>query len=47
MPIESGKFSAMGGPVGCGNSNIMKRVTGLQFPFKGTIQVAGAFVNLA
>jgi NitT/TauT family transport system ATP-binding protein len=39
--IERGEFAAVVGPSGCGKSTLMKLATGLQFPFKGTIRVAG------
>ena len=35
----------MVGPSGCGKSTLMKLATGLQFPFKGTVQVAGEVVS--
>ena len=38
---SSGEFAAVVGPSGCGKSTLMKLATGLQFPFKGTVQVAG------
>src|SRR4029078_9736688 len=33
------------GPSGCGKSTLMKLATGLQFPFKGTVRVAGETVG--
>ena len=39
--IEEGEFAAVVGPSGCGKSTLMKLATGLQFPFKGTVAVAG------
>jgi len=45
MAIESGEFTAVVGPSGCGKSTLMKLATGLQFPFKGTIEVAGERVS--
>ena len=35
----------MVGPSGCGKSTLMKLATGLQFPFKGTVRVAGEVVS--
>jgi NitT/TauT family transport system ATP-binding protein len=43
--IEEGEFAAVVGPSGCGKSTLMKLATGLQFPFKGTVQVAGQVVS--
>jgi NitT/TauT family transport system ATP-binding protein len=43
--IERGEFAAVVGPSGCGKSTLMKLATGLQFPFKGTIRVAGDLVR--
>jgi NitT/TauT family transport system ATP-binding protein len=45
IAIEEGEFAAVVGPSGCGKSTLMKLATGLQFPFKGTVQVAGQAVN--
>ena len=47
MAIREGEFAAVVGPSGCGKSTLMKLATGLQFPFKGTVQVAGKVVNRA
>ena len=44
MSVEPGEFAAVVGPSGCGKSTLMKLATGLQFPFKGTVTVAGAKV---
>ncbi len=43
--IEEGEFAAVVGPSGCGKSTLMKLATGLQFPFKGTVRVAGEVVR--
>ena len=45
IAVESGEFAAVVGPSGCGKSTLMKLATGLQFPFKGRVQVAGAVVS--
>ena len=45
VAVESGEFAAVVGPSGCGKSTLMKLATGLQFPFKGTIEVAGERVE--
>ena len=45
IEIEQGEFAAVVGPSGCGKSTLMKLATGLQFPFKGTVRVAGEVVN--
>ena len=45
IAIEQGEFAAVVGPSGCGKSTLMKLATGLQFPFKGTVQVAGEVVS--
>jgi NitT/TauT family transport system ATP-binding protein len=45
LNIREGEFAAVVGPSGCGKSTLMKLATGLQFPFKGTIRVAGEPVN--
>jgi NitT/TauT family transport system ATP-binding protein len=45
IAIEEGEFAAVVGPSGCGKSTLMKLVTGLQFPFKGTVRVAGQEVT--
>ena len=41
MAIDRGAFAAVVGPSGCGKSTLMKLATGLQFPQKGRISVAG------
>ncbi|MGZ3409631.1 MAG: ABC transporter ATP-binding protein [Xanthobacteraceae bacterium] len=43
--VEEGEFAAVVGPSGCGKSTLMKLATGLQFPFKGTVRVAGHVVH--
>ncbi len=45
IAIGEGEFAAVVGPSGCGKSTLMKLATGLQFPFKGTVRVAGQAVN--
>jgi NitT/TauT family transport system ATP-binding protein len=45
ISVEAGEFAAVVGPSGCGKSTLMKLATGLQFPFKGTVQVAGEVVT--
>jgi NitT/TauT family transport system ATP-binding protein len=45
IAIEEGEFAAVVGPSGCGKSTLMKLATGLQFPFKGTVKVAGQAVS--
>jgi NitT/TauT family transport system ATP-binding protein len=45
IAVESGEFAAVVGPSGCGKSTLMKLATGLQFPFKGSVQVAGSAVT--
>ncbi|MCX7313661.1 MAG: ABC transporter ATP-binding protein [Hyphomicrobiales bacterium] len=45
IAIEEGEFAAVVGPSGCGKSTLMKLATGLQFPFKGSVQVAGEVVS--
>jgi NitT/TauT family transport system ATP-binding protein len=42
IAVEAGEFAAVVGPSGCGKSTLMKLATGLQFPFKGMVKVAGA-----
>ena len=43
--VNEGEFSAVVGPSGCGKSTLMKLATGLQFPQKGAIAVAGQKVD--
>jgi NitT/TauT family transport system ATP-binding protein len=45
LEIAEGEFAAVVGPSGCGKSTLMKLATGLQFPFKGTVKVAGEQVS--
>jgi len=45
LSVNRGEFAAVVGPSGCGKSTLMKLATGLQFPFKGTVSVAGAHVS--
>src|SRR5882724_2159642 len=45
IAVEHGEFAAVVGPSGCGKSTLMKLATGLQFPFKGSVQVAGEVVR--
>jgi NitT/TauT family transport system ATP-binding protein len=45
ISVNTGEFAAVVGPSGCGKSTLMKLATGLQFPFKGTVQVAGERVQ--
>ena len=45
LDIQEGEFAAVVGPSGCGKSTLMKLATGLQFPFKGTVRVAGEVVS--
>src|SRR6187200_2306623 len=43
--VNRGEFAAVVGPSGCGKSTLMKLATGLQFPFKGSVKVAGEVVS--
>jgi NitT/TauT family transport system ATP-binding protein len=45
ISVDRGEFAAVVGPSGCGKSTLMKLATGLQFPFKGTVEVAGKRVT--
>jgi len=45
ISINAGEFAAVVGPSGCGKSTLMKLATGLQFPFKGSVQVAGEVIQ--
>ncbi|MBS0248823.1 MAG: ABC transporter ATP-binding protein [Proteobacteria bacterium] len=45
LDVAEGEFAAVVGPSGCGKSTLMKLATGLQFPFKGTVTVAGERVS--
>src|SRR5436305_6072468 len=43
--VNRGEFAAVVGPSGCGKSTLMKLATGLQFPFQGSVRVAGERVS--
>jgi NitT/TauT family transport system ATP-binding protein len=43
--VNRGEFAAVVGPSGCGKSTLMKLATGLQFPMKGSVAVAGQAVT--
>ncbi len=45
LSVAEGEFAAVVGPSGCGKSTLMKLATGLQFPFRGTVAVAGTQVK--
>jgi len=45
LQVNRGEFAAVVGPSGCGKSTLMKLATGLQFPYRGTVQVAGTPVT--
>jgi NitT/TauT family transport system ATP-binding protein len=45
LSVEEGEFAAIVGPSGCGKSTVMKLAAGLQFPFAGTVAVAGTPVT--
>jgi NitT/TauT family transport system ATP-binding protein len=45
ISVNAGEFAAVVGPSGCGKSTLMKLATGLQFPFQGSVRVAGAEVR--
>jgi NitT/TauT family transport system ATP-binding protein len=45
IAVQEGEFAAVVGPSGCGKSTLMKLATGLQFPFKGAVRVAGDVVR--
>ena len=45
LAVHEGEFTAVVGPSGCGKSTLMKLATGLQFPFRGEVRVAGAAVT--
>jgi NitT/TauT family transport system ATP-binding protein len=45
IAVNSGEFAAVVGPSGCGKSTLMKLATGLQFPFKGTVRIAGELIT--
>ena len=45
LRMQPGEFAAVVGPSGCGKSSLMKVVTGLLPPTRGTVRVAGETVN--
>ncbi len=45
ISVNTGEFVAVVGPSGCGKSTLMKLATGLQFPFKGTVRIAGNVID--
>ena len=45
ISIKVGEFAAVVGPSGCGKSTLMKLATGLQFPLKGTVRIAGNVIK--
>ncbi len=45
ISVNVGEFCAVVGPSGCGKSTLMKLATGLQFPFKGTVRIAGQVIS--
>jgi NitT/TauT family transport system ATP-binding protein len=45
LRVKRGEFVAVVGPSGCGKSTLMKLATGLQFPSRGSVTVAGKPVN--
>ncbi len=45
LSVNRGEFAAVVGPSGCGKSTLMKLVTGLQFPYAGSVAVAGQKVT--
>jgi NitT/TauT family transport system ATP-binding protein len=45
IAVNSGEFAAVVGPSGCGKSTLMKLATGLQFPFRGTVRIAGEVIT--
>jgi NitT/TauT family transport system ATP-binding protein len=45
IAVNAGEFVAVVGPSGCGKSTLMKLATGLQFPFKGTVRIAGNVIR--
>ncbi len=45
ISVEAGEFVAVVGPSGCGKSTLMKLATGLQFPFKGAVRIAGNVIR--
>jgi NitT/TauT family transport system ATP-binding protein len=45
LQINAGEFVAVVGPSGCGKSSLLKLVSGLHPPLRGSVQVAGQSVN--
>jgi NitT/TauT family transport system ATP-binding protein len=45
LAVGLGEFVAVVGPSGCGKSSLMKLATGLHFPTRGEVRVAGAAVT--
>lgn len=45
LTVKRGEFVAVVGPSGCGKSTLMKLATGLQFPNRGSVTVAGKAVD--
>ena len=45
ISVNAGEFATVVGPSGCGKSTLMKLATGLQFPFKGTVRIAGQIID--
>jgi len=45
LSVKQGEFVAVVGPSGCGKSTLMKLATGLQFPTRGSVHVAGRPVD--
>jgi NitT/TauT family transport system ATP-binding protein len=45
ISVNRGEFAAVVGPSGCGKSTLMKLATGLQFPFKGSVRIAGNVID--
>jgi NitT/TauT family transport system ATP-binding protein len=45
LEIAAGEFVAVVGPSGCGKSSLLKLVSGLHPPLRGTVRVAGQPVN--
>ena len=43
--VKSGEFLSVLGPSGCGKSTLLALATGLEFPTKGTVTVAGRRVD--
>lgn len=45
LSIDKGEFIAVVGPSGCGKSSLLKLVSGLHPPLRGSVKVAGARVT--